>query len=278
MGDLKAIVEELAGRPDRERLAIIKRKIRDLGLFYEEQTFLAGLHSNLFVDIPYKENGEKRVIIASHYDKVSGSPGANDNASAVAAALGVARYMLENGMNSPVRIAFFDLEEYNVFTKALYGSRKYISRNGVDNASCVLNFELVGEGTVPIFWPVRNQSAHYIAKLEKAAQSAGTPAHFVDDIIMNTGDHQSFAEAGLSDSVCMTMGCEEDRILLDYAECVSQEQMLQNPENLYLLNQQIFNQTKTFRHYHKKSDSSDAINEESLVIARDIAIQLIKQH
>jgi hypothetical protein len=278
MGELKRIVEELSGKPDRERLAIIKRNIRELGVLYEEQTFLAGTHANLLVDIPYKENGEKRVIIASHYDKVRGSPGANDNASAVAVALGVARYMLENGMESPVRIAFFDLEEYNVFTSALYGSRKYISRNGVDNASCVLNFELVGEGTMPVFWPVRKQSAQFLAKLKKSAAVSGTTAHFVDEIIMNSGDHQSFSDAGLYDSVCLTMGCEEDRTHIELAEQISWEQMIQDPHRKYQFNNQIFNQTKTFRNYHKGTDSPEAINEESLVIARDIAIQLIKQH
>jgi hypothetical protein len=278
MGELKLVVEELCGKPDNERLAIIKRHISELDLDFEEHKFLLGTHSNIFVDIPNRKNGEKRILIASHYDKVRGSPGANDNASAVATALGIAESMLEQQIKTPVRLAFFDLEEYNIFTSALYGSRKYVETFGVDNVKVVLNFELVGEGTIPIYWPVHDQSSQFISNLEKAAKNAGKKAHCVDNIIRNSGDHQSFSEAGIYDSVCLTLGCEEDRNLLQKAEQISQKKLQRNPDVLYNLNKQIFTQSRTFRNYHKRTDSSEIINEESLQLAKEIALQLIKQY
>jgi Zn-dependent M28 family amino/carboxypeptidase len=55
---------------------------------------------------------EKVIILGAHYDSVPGSPGADDNASAVAVLLEVARYVSRVSLGATVRFIAFTLEEY----------------------------------------------------------------------------------------------------------------------------------------------------------------------
>jgi hypothetical protein len=51
------------------------------------------------------------ILVGAHYDTVQGSPGADDNASAVASALEVARLFATRSTSKTLKVAFFDLEE-----------------------------------------------------------------------------------------------------------------------------------------------------------------------
>ncbi len=69
-------------------------------------------------------------LVGAHYDTVSHTPGADDNASAVAVVLELAR-LVSQGQLKPVRpltLAFFTLEEPPIFGTPLMGSRIYASR------------------------------------------------------------------------------------------------------------------------------------------------------
>ncbi|MFG2639478.1 M28 family peptidase [Streptomyces sp. NPDC048370] len=71
--------------------------------------------ANLLADLPIGPTDQAAdgpaVLVGAHLDTVVGSPGADDNASGVAALLEVARLL--GGLRSPppVRLAFFDMEE-----------------------------------------------------------------------------------------------------------------------------------------------------------------------
>lgn len=62
-----------------------------------------------------------RLLIGAHYDSVPGSPGADDNASACAAALGAAQALRQAAPELPVAFAFFNCEE-----DGLLGSREFV--------------------------------------------------------------------------------------------------------------------------------------------------------
>ena len=70
------------------------------------------------------ENGAEAppLILAAHYDTVSGSPGADDNASALTVLLEVARRIQTTAFARPVRFIAFCLEEEH-----LLGSRAYVA-------------------------------------------------------------------------------------------------------------------------------------------------------
>lgn len=63
------------------------------------------------------------LILAAHYDTVAGSPGADDNASALAVMLEVVRQLSGRPLDRPVQFIAFCLEEDN-----LLGSRAYVTR------------------------------------------------------------------------------------------------------------------------------------------------------
>ena len=66
--------------------------------------------------------GSAPLILAAHYDTVMGSPGADDNASALTVLLAVARRLKQTVLTRPVQFIAFCLEEEN-----LLGSRAYVA-------------------------------------------------------------------------------------------------------------------------------------------------------
>src|SRR5215207_4554488 len=76
-------------------------------------------HHNLILDLPGQQDGEF-VLIGAHYDAVPGSPGADDNASALAVLIELARAFEDASARRPIRLIAFDLEE-----RDRAGSRAY---------------------------------------------------------------------------------------------------------------------------------------------------------
>ncbi|HEU0037613.1 MAG TPA: M28 family peptidase [Kofleriaceae bacterium] len=77
--------------------------------------------ANVVADIPATMGADPRIVVGAHFDTVSGSPGANDNASGVAVVLAVARLLADVPCRrSPVSIVLFDQEELGLF-----GSRAF---------------------------------------------------------------------------------------------------------------------------------------------------------
>lgn len=67
---------------------------------------------NVLAEIPATRPGGAVILLGAHYDSEAGSPGADDNASGVAAILAIAeRVLAEPNRHHPVLIAFFDQEE-----------------------------------------------------------------------------------------------------------------------------------------------------------------------
>ncbi|MEB3214374.1 MAG: M28 family peptidase [Leptolyngbyaceae bacterium] len=65
------------------------------------------------------------ILLGAHYDTVAGSPGADDNASAVAVVLELARLLADVPTRHPLTIALFDLEE-----TGLLGSTAFVETLG----------------------------------------------------------------------------------------------------------------------------------------------------
>lgn len=79
--------------------------------------------NNILVTIPGVARPEELIVIATHFDAVPGSPGADDNASGVACLLELARVLKDRPMQRSLRLAFFNLEEVG-----LVGSRAHVQR------------------------------------------------------------------------------------------------------------------------------------------------------
>lgn len=83
---------------------------------------------NLVAEIRGSENPEEILVVGAHYDSVPGSPGANDNASAVAALLELSRLFISAPPRRTLRFVAFPNEEPPFFRTGLMGSRVYAGR------------------------------------------------------------------------------------------------------------------------------------------------------
>jgi hypothetical protein len=101
---------------------------------------------NLSVEIRGGSRPEEIVIFGAHYDAVAGCPGANDNASGVAALLAVARHAKSQNFSRSVRFVAFVNEEPPFFQTAEMGSLVYAraARQRGEKIVAMLSLETIG--------------------------------------------------------------------------------------------------------------------------------------
>lgn len=142
--DVRVLAEEIGERnvyrPDRlERSAEwIAQRFEQLGYevarqrYHVHESFVGDVESvNLEVEIVGRETPEEIVIFGAHYDSVLASPGANDNASGVAAllALAAAAAEAEVAPRRTLRFVAFVNEEPPFFQTPEMGSYVYAARS-----------------------------------------------------------------------------------------------------------------------------------------------------
>jgi len=85
-------------------------------------------------------------VVGAHYDTVPSTPGADDNASAVAVMLELAGRLGQSSLRAPILFAAFTLEEPPAYLTGHQGSRIFVrscQRNG-DNVLGAIILEMVG--------------------------------------------------------------------------------------------------------------------------------------
>ena len=104
--------------------------LTDIGFAVKRQPFqVAGKTvENVEVEITGRDEPERVIVVGAHYDTVPGSPGANDNGSAVAAGLLLARAFFGTGPEKTQRFVFFVNEEPPYFQTDAMGSFVYARR------------------------------------------------------------------------------------------------------------------------------------------------------
>jgi Zn-dependent M28 family amino/carboxypeptidase len=126
----------------------IEKSLTEAGYEPTRQNFTAEgkTCSNLEVEIKGSSHPDRIIIIGAHYDTVYGSPGANDNASAVAANLALARYFAGIETAKTLRFVFFANEEPPFFQTHRMGSSVYASscRQKNENVIAMLSLETIG--------------------------------------------------------------------------------------------------------------------------------------
>jgi Zn-dependent M28 family amino/carboxypeptidase len=102
--------------------------------------------SNLEVTHAGITHPEQILLIGAHYDSVSGSPGANDNGSGVAALLEIARLLKGVETDCTVRFVAFVNEESPFFFREQMGSMVYarMARKRDDDIRLMISLEMLG--------------------------------------------------------------------------------------------------------------------------------------
>ncbi|MEO1129690.1 MAG: M20/M25/M40 family metallo-hydrolase [Planctomycetota bacterium] len=101
---------------------------------------------NLIVEVPGTQDPDTIIVIGAHYDSVPETPGADDNASGVAAVLALARWFRENPQPATIRFVLFANEEPPYFHGDQMGSfvRASAARAADDRIAAMIAFDMLG--------------------------------------------------------------------------------------------------------------------------------------
>ena len=104
--------------------------------------------ANIVCEIPGTENPDQILLIGAHYDTIEGTPGADDNASAIAGLLEMHRLLSEEKYKKTLRFVAFTLEEPPFFSSDDMGSMHHAKKckKRRDNIELMICLEMLGYG------------------------------------------------------------------------------------------------------------------------------------
>jgi aminopeptidase YwaD len=187
-----ALVPLLEGRTNHEREAAVARWLEAHAIAFSRHRFarVEGHGENFAVEIG---TGRKVLVLVAHHDAVPGSPGANDNAAAVAILLVLLeRLRVAAPRALRVRLLFTAAEELGYL-----GARAYVADTPLDDVLGVLSLELCGIGDSVVIWDVGDESS-FLGDVRRALERLGLRAdegyHVVGRIPVFGSDHRAFAD------------------------------------------------------------------------------------
>lgn len=189
-----ALTRLLEGRTNAAREAAVARWLEAHGVPFRRHRFATfeGAGENYIVDIG---RGERALVLIAHHDAVPKSPGANDNAAAVAILLTLLDRWRAREPRRRVRLLFSACEEIGYL-----GSRAWVREHGVADVRGVLSLELPGVGDSLAVWDA-GERTWFLDGVRGTLESLGLRAdegyHVVGRIPVFGSDHRAFAVAGV---------------------------------------------------------------------------------
>jgi Zn-dependent M28 family amino/carboxypeptidase len=121
----------------------IRREFLKIGLEVKEDLFHweGRTYKNISAEKRGTTSPDKVLILGAHYDTVPGSPGADDNSSAIAVLLEVARNIQKVSLGSTLKLVAFALEECGYAGSIHYAER---AREGGEKILGMISLEMVG--------------------------------------------------------------------------------------------------------------------------------------
>ena len=165
---VRVLAEEIGERNDDNTGSLdkaadyIETSFRKSGLDPQKQMFGDRNYRNIIAEIHGKGPVEEIILVGAHYDTVWLSPGADDNASAVAVMLELVKLLAGNHFEKTIRFAAFTNEEHPFADTELMGSRVY-SRRIVENRekiTVMYSLEMLG------YYSEEKSSQHYPTPLK----------------------------------------------------------------------------------------------------------------
>ena len=181
--------------------------------------------ANVVAEIPGARRREEIVVLGAHYDSAPGSPGANDNATGVAAMLALARRFSGSGAQRTLRFVAFTNEEPPCYRTESMGSlvhargcagrgENVVAMLSLETLGCYLDAD--GSQRYPVPWmgllyPTRGNFVAFVGDVgsrdlvRKAIaafrQNASFPSEgaALPDFVPGTGwsDHWAFRQVGI---------------------------------------------------------------------------------
>lgn len=183
---LAAHVQVLAERIGERNVPAFPERLEAAAQYVEQQLTAAGYAvtrqrfvvddlpvANLVAERRGAARASEQIVVGAHYDSAPGTPGADDNASGVAAALELARAFATRAPARTVRFVFFTNEEPPWFETPRMGSEvaARAARAAGDDVRAMLSLETMGyfddaEGAQHYPWPFSRfypSTGHFLA-------------------------------------------------------------------------------------------------------------------
>ncbi|MET0792719.1 MAG: M20/M25/M40 family metallo-hydrolase [Polyangiaceae bacterium] len=209
--------------------------------------------TNVEVIIPSRSGATERgcIVIGAHYDTVPGTPGADDNATGVAALLELARQLAHERFERSLRLVFFPNEEPPFFPDAGMGSAAYaaeLRRTGVD-VHTMISLEMLG------YYCDRPHSQRYPPGLSLFYPNTGNFIGFVSNLSSRVRLRElKHAFTASSDFPCESLAAPEWTVVVGLSDhssfwkqgypglMVTDTAFMRNP------------------HYHQATDTADTLD------------------
>ncbi len=257
------LVEVLSGRENNERRALVKRALDAAAIIYKEEVVENRIFNggNIVAEVG---QGRNILVFTAHLDRVVEAPGANDNASCVAAGIEALKELSNSQIPTDlsVRFLFSDGEE-----SGLHGARHHANTNDLGNIFGVVSFELCGIGDAFGVWDVVGPALN--SPVVKALQKAGNNLKIYNGThgaVPHFGsDHLAFSKRGLAAVGVTLLPREDEDTLRSYIEDPN------NPK--WLLN---FIRPTIFQTYHASGDGPETIEPEALEMTKQLMLETIR--
>ncbi|MDB5323430.1 MAG: peptidase [Phycisphaerales bacterium] len=124
----------------------IEKELKKVGLVVVRHPYAVANQTVYNLDAEIKGETDEVMLVGAHYDSVKGAPGANDNASGIAAVLALARRMGKDRPRQTLRLAAFVNEEPPYFQTDRMGSLVYAKECQArgDKIAAMISVETIG--------------------------------------------------------------------------------------------------------------------------------------
>jgi len=226
--------------------------------------------TNLEVIVPARSGATDPscIVVGAHYDTVPGTPGADDNATGVAALLELARRLGQERFERNVRLVFFPNEEPPFFPDAGMGSAAYaaeLRRTAVD-VHTMISLEMLG------YYSVQPNTQRYPPGLSLLYPNRGNFIGFVS----NLGSRKQLRElkqafTASTDFPCESLAAPEWTVVVGLSDhssfwkqgypglMVTDTAFMRNP------------------HYHQASDTADTLDFERFAKVTEGLVGAVKR-
>ena len=199
---LERHVRELAGRIGErnsvhygaleQAAAYVEAEMAALGYSVSSQPWTTAdgqAFRNLEITSPGRARPSEVLVVGAHYDSNRGTPGADDNATGVAAVLELARLLRDEPHARTIRFVAFANEEIPFFGTADQGARRYVAtvKARGDDVRSMLSIETIG------YYATGAKTQLYPKPLNYFYPDTGNFIGFVGDLSSRALVHQAIS-------------------------------------------------------------------------------------
>ncbi len=256
-------VKRFEYKSDYERLQTLKNILKSKNIKFIEQgySYYTFKGTNIIADAG---NAKRHMILSAHFDVVDGSPGANDDASAIAILIDVIEKLKKLKLKNRVRVIFFDDEEIGRF-----GSISYIKKYGLKDLLAVYHLELCGYGDAVGLWPITkmNEGSYALKAMENALIGKKIYFERLGKLPVFWGDDLSFRNAGFKHALCISVAPKKDKEAIKKFAKSSVFQIVYS-----FCRGRI---PKMFKLYHSPEDKSEYLSEKALKMVSGVLVDVV---